>query len=340
MISEKEARELLLSLLPPGSEQLYLTSDRAVIGRLFTGLGQAVRTSTLLRVEQLHLELNPSTMFEKISDWEEACGLSSTPIARFGTPEQRRNACLAVLRTSGSFSLDDIRAIVQPYFLYKDPSQIEIIETDRDLLRAAHTYSTAPGVVIPSGGNYASAVLVADDPLVSAAGAQLQVNISGNAKDAEFVLYCPDGSTTVFGPSTLPAETVATKDYVLHARQFAGHAIKGRWTLIAYAVASPITLHSWGVFVEGIGVNFDGAVPPKRLGEGLGAAMFQFAVVADPALLGTGYDLQGAERSLNRWKPAHTGGTVVLKSGVFGASSYAIPDTASATPDAALPGPP
>lgn len=333
-ISRDEAKQLLVSLLPPGSDQLYELANTAVIGGTLYGLAGALKDVLLDRVEQLHLELNPSTMTEKIPDWEAACGLTSTPIARFGTIAQRRNAVIAVLRTSGSFSLDDIRAIVQPYFLYADPSQIQIVETDRAALRTMHTYSYTTPETIPLGSTQTLGVLVADNPMVSPAGAHLVMNLDGYVGDVTLTLIGPDGFQVSFPPGTLPPRSVMGQAYDLVALGFAGRAIRGLWQLRVRTQSSFLTFNSWGVFVEGLGNIYDTAVPPHKVGEGLGSAMFQFAVVADPALLGTGYDLQGAQRSLSRWKSAHTVGVIGLA-----AMTYAIPDTPSATPDAAIPGP-
>lgn len=342
MISRDEAKAILISLLPPGSDQLYDLANTAVIGGTLYGLAGALKDVLLDRVDQLKLELNPSTMVEKIPEWEAACGLTNTPIAKFGTIAQRRNAVLAVLRTSGSFSYDDIRAIVQPYLLYADPTQIQIVETSRSTLRAAHTYPFAsPYVITPPGrvkidlntpGN-----AVRDDPKVSPGGAHLVMNVDGDVGGYAFTLQGPDGTSATFlGDSLLPGSGTGVS-YDLGAPAFAGKAIYGKWVLIVDPGTASITLNTSGVFVEGLGVNYD--IMHRRVGEGLGSAMFEFAVIADPAKLGTGYDLQGASRSLSRWKPAHTQGAIVVASGVMTASYYAIPDTVSATPDAAIPGP-
>lgn len=338
-VSRDEAKRLLISLLPPGSEQLYALENEDVIGGTLYGLAGALKEVLLDRVEQLQLELNPATMEEKIPDWESACGLTNTPVARFGTLAQRRNAVLAVLRTSGSFSFDDIRAIVQPYFLYAEPSKILIVETDRAALRTAHTYTNTTPIALGPGIGAEAKVAVGEDPRVSPAGAHLLANLTGFTGDIALTLVGPDGASANFPPGTLPSDSVTAVDFDLCASRFAGRRINGLWTLRAQAGGFALTVNSWGVFVEGLGVNYDNSVPRRAIGEGLGAAAFQFAVIADPAKLGPGYDLVGAARSLSRWKPAHTAGTVVVHSGVSGASYYAIPDTVSATPDAAIPGP-
>lgn len=334
MISVTEARQLWISLFPPGIA--YDFDPSAVIGGTVLGLAQASKQVLLDRIEQLRLEVNPSTMTEKIPDWESACGLTNTPIAKFGTLDQRRNAVLAVLRTSGSFSYDDIRAIVQPYFLYADPSQIQIIETNRAALRTAHTYTYGITTTVLAASTQTLGVVVADDPRVSPAGAHLLLNLDGYVGDITLTLTGPDGFQVSFPPGTLPPRSVMGQAYDLVALGFAGHVINGIWRLQVRTESSFLTLNSWGVFVEGIGNIYDTSTPPAKIDEGKGADLFQFAVLADPLLLGTGYDVQGAQRSLTRWKPAHTNG-VIFTMGSFG--GYAIPDTVSATPDTAIPGP-
>lgn len=335
MISRDEAKQLLVSLLPAGSDQLYDLANTAVIGGTLYGLAGSLKQVLLDRIEQLHLELNPSTMTEKIPDWESACGLTNTPIARFGTLDQRRNAVLAVLRTSGSFSYDDIRAIVQPYFLYQNASQIVILETSREAFRTAHTYANTTPISLMAGSSASARVTVLDDPLVSPAGAHLLVLLQGHSEDIELVLVGPDGTLFTYAPGSLPPNDGSLVLYDLCAPSFAGHPIKGTWTMRVRTGTHTLAIFVWAVFVEGIGVIYDTAMPPHRIGEGLGAPIFNFTVVADPALLGTGYDLVGAQRSVTRWKPAHTQGFISLASG-FG-TACAIPDTSNAIPDTAIP---
>lgn len=333
MISRDEAKALLVSLLPPGSDQLYDLANTAVIGGTLYGLAGALKDVLLDRVDQLKLELNPSTMVEKIPDWEAACGLTNTPIAKFGTLDQRRNAVLAVLRTSGSFSYDDIRAIVQPYLLYADPTQIQIVETSRSTLRAANTYSYTTPETIPPASSRLYGVVVSDDPRVSPGSAHLGLTLTGYVGDVVFTLSGPDGTQVSFPGGTLPPDTVTAQAFDLCALGFAGKTIRGVWTLRVQTASAALTMTRWSVFVEATGVNYDTAVPPNRISQGRGAPIFEFAVVADPALLGNGYDLQGAQRSLTRWQPAHTNG--VISNGPW--RICAIPDTYLAIPDIATP---
>lgn len=336
-MTQAELKQLLITLLPPGSDQLYDLDNSANLGRTFNALAGTLKEVQVDRAEQLRLEVNPKTCVEKIPDWEAACGLSATDLARFGTLEQRRNAILAVLREHGSFSLTDLRAGLQPYLLYADPSQIEIIEPDRTAQRAAHTYSDGTPLVLAASSTGSRSVRVLDDPRVSPAGAQVSINLTGNLSEVSFRLTAPDGTQKIWPIRFLGEGAVVNGIYTLFARELADAPIRGDWTLSLTTGASGATLHSWSLFVEGLGVNLIGPppYPPTRNGEGLGAGMFGFLVMVDPALLGAGFDLTAAERAIQRLKPAHVRGALGLKS-QFG-DNCAIPDDPQTLPDRCLP---
>lgn len=338
-LSQADVQRLLISLLPLGSEQLYNLSPSAYIGGTLQGLAGTLKASLFDRLDVLRSEVNPSTVEEMLPEWEQACGLAFTPIALFGTVSQRRDAVLAVLRMSGSFSLDDIRAIVQPYFRYANASEIEILETPRTAFTTAHTYLNGTPITAVAGTPTETTVTVLDDPAVGLAGATVFLLLTTTRPNRMlFKLTGPDGFNVSYGPGWLTTvQTAVTGQlYALFAPSFARKAINGTWTLRFYNLDVDATIPSWGLFVEGIGVNYDRAVPPNRIGEGLGAGIFQFAVVADPAKLGAGYDLEGAQRALTRWKPAHTVGTIVQVS-TLTSDVCAVPDTANAIPNRALP---
>ena len=331
-----DVKALLVSLLPPGSSDLYALRNVDNIGGLFYGISRALKAYGLDRLDQLRLELNPSTMVEKIPDWESACGLSNTPIAMFGTLDQRRNAVLAVLRSHSSFSLDDIRSAVQPYFLYADPSQIQIVETNRTNLRTAHTYVNATPIILGVNTSGSTVINVLDDPRVSPAGATVQIELTGLLEEVSFTVTGPDGSSGAvhFAPGYLGAGTVAFEVYTLFCKQFAGQSVHGPWRFeVRTGPTMGATVDAWTLFVEGLGVTYN--YLGERVGQGLGAAIYEFAVVADPALLGTGYDLNAAYHAIQTIKPAHVLGSLVVKNGVSGLC--AIPDEPETIPDACVP---
>ena len=335
-LSVDDVKALLVSLLPPGSGDLYALRNSDNIGGLFYAISRTLKAYGLDRLDQLRLELNPSTMVEKIPDWELACGLTNTPVAKFGTVAQRRNAVLAVLRAHASFSLDDIRAAVQPYFLYADPTQIEIIETNRDDLRTAHTYVNASPIILGVNATGGTVINVLDDPRVSPAGATVQIELTGLLEELSFTVTGPDGSggAVQFPAGHLGAGSVTFEVFTLFCKQFAGQSIHGPWRFdVRTGPTMGATVDAWTLFVEGLGVIYD--YMGQRAGQGLGAAIYEFAVVADPALLGTGYDLNAAYRAIQAIKPAHVLGSLVVKNGVAGVC--AIPDEPETIPDACIP---
>lgn len=337
--SRAELKQLLVDLLPSGSDQLYALGNQDGVGGTLWGLAGALKETLADRIEQLRVEVNPSTILELIPDWEQALGLSQTPIALYGTPDQRRNAVLGRLRMSGSFSLDDIRAIVQPYFLYQDPTQIEILEASRSALETAHTYA-APGsfpLAVPLVPPLRLLIDVPDDGRISPAEAILNLNVT--SPDLQWLavyLRPPGGTWTLWDHGSISTDSLAAvnQDIRLHDIWHKGSPIQGVWT-IDLASNIPATVNSCSLFVEGVGNLFAG-LPPVKVGEGLGSAIFNFAVVADPTKLGPGYDLEGARRAISLWKPGHVNGILAYRSLLTGLVC-AIPDSENAIPDIGIP---
>lgn len=334
-MTQADVKRLLISLLPDGSADLYALENTDVLGGYVNSLAGALKDCGTDRLDTLLRELNPATIAENLPAWEAATGLSQTPAALYGTTTQRVNAVLAVLRMRGAFSLDDIRAIIQPYFLYADPTQIQIIESDRAAQRTAHTYAGTPLGPAPA---VIGTVNVADDPRVSAAGATLTLTLTTTRLDAIAVqVTAPGGFLAIREAGYFDSEptSVTNEVYRVNLPELAGKPIYGMWVVEVFNIlGGNVTVPAWSVFVEGIGNTYNGS--PTPTGQGLGASQFDFVVVADPALLGTGYDLDGAARALNRWKPAHTHGGLTQLSALLG-TVCAIPDTINAIPDNAIP---
>jgi len=331
-----EVKKLMQSCFPAGTEQ-YLDWDNpaANVSQFFTGAAGVWKTYGTDIVDTLRLEISPLTCTENIPVWESALGLSNTPLAMFGTTEQRRNQILSWLRQAGNNSLDDIRAVVQPYFLYDDPNDIVILETNRTTLRSLHTYQNlTPLPVLPNSTGY-SYITVADDPRISPAGAHAYVNISATIEQVSFSLYGPGGGVVNFPAGWLGSGLVGPQQYDLFAPGLAGFPVRGTYVLKIDTGPAAFTLQNWALFVEGLGRIYDPRVPARDL-NGLGAAMFYFAVVAEEDKLGTGYDLTGANRALQRLKPAHTSCAIIWQP-TTEPDACAVPDTRSATPDAAIP---
>jgi hypothetical protein len=336
-MTDEEATSILLQGLPPGVEDAWDFKAGPLISRLMHGAGRAHRLTCLEFIEQLRTETNPLTMVLDVDRWEAAFGLSQTWAAQQGTPQQRQAQVLSAWRRSAVATFNNIRAIVQPYFNYTDPSQIQIVETDRDQLTRAHTYpmtTTPTGIPVAISPNSVS-VTVLDGPACSDAGAQVFLNLDGHLGEIEFTLWGPAGppnQTVHFRAGYFGSGVVSGFDLRLDVPEFAWQPIGGLWQLFFLSHGPDAgTLNSASLFVEGEGRNADDS-------EGLGAAIFEWAVVFDPALVapGAAADLKGALAALRAIAPAHTLVNLVLKGGgLFGA---AIPDTSSAIPDEGIPG--
>lgn len=339
MATRDDAKRFLVGLLPKGTTD-WLDVESAVsnLGQLFYAHGGGWKTYGLDLIDTLRRELNPAAMEQKIPDWEAALGLSETPIAKYGTTAQRRNAVLAWLRQSGSFSLPDIRAVVQPYFLYANSSNIAIVETSRSALTTLHTRTSSTIVTITAGNSSYQDFTVLDDG-DAAPGLRVVLNWTGTISTTTTVLLVSNAGVKFWSHEDFGTGAALAQDVTLWAPELTGvgFPVGGTWRIYVFSGANDVTINSWSLIVEGVGVLYDGYTPPNRIGQGLGAAMYEFAVVAQEDLLGTGYDLVGAQRALNRIKPAHVNCTIVWRATGAGAA-YAIPDTRSATPDAAIPG--
>lgn len=333
-MTQADAKRLLISLLPAGSEDLYALDNTDFIGGVLYSLAGVVKDYGTDRMEALVSELNPASIEENLSAWEQATGLSKTKVALYGTVEQRKQAVIAVLRMHGAFSLDDIRAILQPYFLYADPSQIDILEPSRSQQRTAHTYT---GGILGPAALVEESVIVADDPRVSPAGVILEFEITTTRLDSVVVaLRAPNGQTyqRLSGYLDTEATSVTAESYRICWPEFAGLPIKGDWrVLFASQTGDNITIGTWSIFVEGIGNVYDGA--GNVVSQGLGAALFTFTAVADLSLVGADYDIEGGLKALTRWKPAHTQGGITTTN-VLG-NACAIPNTENAIPNNAIP---
>lgn len=333
-MTQAELKRLLISLLPEGSADLYALENTDIIGGQLNALAGTLKDMVADRFDAAVRNLNPATADENIPSWEAATGLSNSKTALYGTLAQRRNAYLAALRMRGAFSLDDIRAILQPYLLYADASQIEILEADRGAQRTAHTYA---GTALGPAALVQGFVDVPDDPRVSPAGVILEFEITTTRLDSVVVtLRNPAGVFYQRLAGFLDSEptSVTAEPLRIVFPEFARAAIKGQWRVEFFSASGAnITIGSWSLFVEGLGNVYD--ANGDVVSQGLGAAIFNFVAVADLALVGAGYDVEGAQRALTRWKPAHTQGGITTTNA--SGNACAIPNTPNAIPNNAIP---
>jgi hypothetical protein len=307
-------------------------------------VAQGFNQALVARIDALRRERNPAAAIEKLEDFEVALGLHFTNTAQFGTDAQRQAQIVGRFREGQPLSISGIQTVLQPYLKYADPATIQVLEPNRAAQKTAHTYAFPSAVAVGTGVTIDANVT--DDSYVSDMGAQVLINVqvAGTPVNAFVNLTSPDGFVktwfladyaslgTVVGPNTV-------LDLVLYAPEFGPklgadkihyvrHPIRGTWQL---TVKNMDTINTASVFVEGVGRNAAGQ-------DGLGAAMFEWGVLADPALLGVGADLIGAAAAIKRINHSHLIGSLVLgDSGGLGGGAM-IPDDTNAIPDMGIPG--
>lgn len=319
-----QARAFLLGLLPRGIDRVYDFSSGADFDKLLTGAAEQFALRVATPTDAVEADSNPVTLTSTgLAAWEAVLGINGA--AR--SVAQRQAAIIARLREFGGAStLPAIKAILGPILGYANPSQLVIIETDRAALTLAHTYPSTGAVAIVGGGSNAQSAKVGDDPKVSQAGAQIYLDnfSASNYSDVSVVLAGPDATTKTW---TNPSRG-AQDPLVLYAPEFAGKAINGTWTVTVSSAAGNVNADDWRLIVEGIGWQtvMGGA-------QGLGAAIFEWAVLVDPALAGVMAppDYSLALATLRRIKPAHTQAYLVKK--MSGGGLCAICDDPNAIAD-------
>lgn len=339
-----ELLDLMLQGLAPGVTEAWdlqpNPEDPDFYEELFA-IAQSLKWAVKDRIDTLRTERNPAAAAEKLQDYELALGLQFTTTAQYGSTAQRQGQIVGRFRETGGLTKFSLQTVMQAYLKYADPSQIQIIEPDRAALFGAHLY-TFPAPFAPPAS---VKVTVADDSWVSDMGAQLFISmtVAGSGSSGIVQLRGPDGFIREWavndyrslgipsGGNTVFALWLCAPEFgpKLNAAgtAFDRHKIKGDWTL---TVKNMDTVDLAGLFVEGVGRNSAGQ-------DGLGAALFEWGVLAESAKLGAGADLLGAAAAIERMNHAHLRG-VLLLDGALVTSIAAIPDDPNAIPDASIPG--
>ena len=320
----------LIAAFPGGTERMWDWNHPDGPGPFNEAAAQVLDVAGVQMIDQLRAELQPNTAVAKLPEWESALGLRGSKLALIGRTRQRQTQVVSRLREWGSATtLDCIRSIVGPLLDYADPSQLIILEVDRDVLRAAHTY-TWTGLLSFTTLPAALFVNVLDDAVVSPAGAQLDItiNYAGSLANVGVNLFAPDGTFFQYPAGTIGDTTPATGTWRLYFKGFGGRPITGVWQAQITCSSGFGNILSAGLFVEGLGRDSTGR-------EGLGAAKFQWAVVVDPALVGPYGDIQAAAHAVERINYATRRGLLIRKP-LTGLA--AIPDDPATIPDACIPG--
>lgn len=314
-------------------------------------VAQALKWAVKDRIDRLRIERNPATAEEKLQDFELALGLQFSNTTQFGTIAQRQAQVVGRFRESGPLTIAGIQTVMQAYFKYADPADILVIEPDRPAQTAAHTYDFGTATA-DAGGRVDLTTNVTDDSFVSDMGAQVRLTIDAAnpfpdpANPAYVILRGPDGfekqwDLYQFRTMVTAGGMGALLDVVLYAPEFgpklqadrvtyARQDIRGVWEFKVRRLKPGDNVTLANVFVEGVGRNAAGQ-------DGLGAALFEWGVVAQTSKLGAGYDLIGAAAAVQRINHVHLIGSLI-RDASDGSVLPAIPDDPNAIPNQSIPG--
>lgn len=299
--TQDEARKYLLGLLPPGIEKLYDLDPGGDFYYIFDAAAYLLRVFGFDLLDRLRTEHFPGQVVDKLPDWERFLGIARFFIARFGSTAQRQAAVVSKIRERGAFIDSLVQSVLGPLLGYEDPSQLEVLSTNRSDLRLAHTYSTEDLLTVADGDTGEQVLDVIDGGKVSAAGVRVLVEF-GDAGPFTF-------SLTLTAPDDITSKTweIADQDgdqmIGLFGKEFAAAEIRGNWTLSVAndsGVSLPVIL---SVFVEGIARN-----------QNTGGASAHWGVYADPTLLAAiGYsDFEAVMAAIARIKHSDSVGRLIL----------------------------
>lgn len=325
----------LQEALPPGTEEWLDLEDPNGPGPLLEATAHVLQEHGTDCVEALRRELVPLTAKVNMEVWERSLGFLGGRIAQSGDLERRRAQVISRLSEAGATTLELIRTVLQQYLQYADPSQIVILEVPRAALRALHTRVWTGAAAFGGGSTATITWQVRDDPKVSQGGAQVDLTFAAPVQlDTFFGALAGPG--VLSGKSWLPLEIGRGQSTTvrLYAAEMAGASIWGAWTLTLPPNGAVGTVTRAELFVEAQGRYFDFQGKPR---DGLGAAKGYWGVVADPALLGPGYDLPGAAAAIDHLTYACRRGALVHRP-ANQATVGAIPDWPTTIPDQVVPG--
>ncbi len=316
-VTNDTAKGIVQSLFPPGNLYDFDNPDANVF-KILAAFGQGVKLFGFDVHDRLVAEFNPANVLEKLPDWETALNLlpGSGNALSGRTTTQRRTAIVSRLRESGASTPANIRAAIAPVLGYAEVTDLEVLEVDRDALRAAHTYSDTATYTVADGSSKTYTFTIMDEG-VAAAGAQFYL-VSTEAIGVSVTITAPSGETaTIPGTYSLP-----TGMYFYAFTDFQEAEVSGVWTvLVENDSGSSTDLSDAALFVEGLGPG------------GLGGGIYYWGIYADPALVNSP-DYLAAMASLIRMNPAHARGFLILSEDPW-------PDEESgihaAIPDAAIP---
>lgn len=302
-----QAKALLKAFLPPGFVDWFDFSPGSFGDLVLEAAAEQFAPRIDGTTSDAEANNNPWTLIHSgLSDWEVALGIASLSTS---SDAARAAAIVSKVRQNGASTLDNIRSIVGPLLGYSNPTQLQIIETNRSTLEALHTYENGSGISVTASSTTRT-IAVGDNAPASQFGARLAFdNFSvTDPNDWSITLQGPDSTTKTISNDPSMVRNGSDPQY-FYFPGFSGLLCDGVWTVTVQSVAGTVTADDVKIYVEGIGRSVQGRI------DGLGAQIFYWSVVVDPALEGVAHasDRNAAIVAIEKIAPAHTLGGLVLK---------------------------
>lgn len=301
MTTQAEARKYLLGLLPPGIEKLYDLEPGGDPYNLLDAGATLLRRFGFDLLDKLRREQFPLFVVDKLPDWERFLGLARFLLAQLGSTTQRQQSVVSKIRERGPFIDSLTQAVIAPLLGYFPTTPLEILRTNRALLRLAHTYVTgstlADAWTVAASSSDTRTLRVRDGGKIAKMGVRVVLEL-GAAGEGVVTLEGPDGTS-----KSWTFEGDGTDLLGFYGKSFAGAAITGYWKVtVQNTGGSPLPIIV-SFFTEGIARNQD-----------TGGAASHWGVYADPAHVGeAGFsDFTAVMAAIARIKHSHDRGRLIL----------------------------
>lgn len=303
-LSVDEIRKLIVGGLPTDADRIYDLTPTGDFYKLFQAIALTAKQVVFDLVDLLRLEISPRFARYKLPDWERVFGLTTTRAAQLGTIAQRQAQVISRWREAAGLgsTRDAITAIIGPLLGYDEPTEVQVVTTDRELLRIEHSY-TGDLLSIPAGDPAMFEFDTVDGGKVSSGGARVQLEYGSGSGDFAVTLEAPDGTTKTW-QVTLDGQALD----ILFGPTLAGAQMMGTWTLTVQNDTGGTLEVIPTVFVEGVQVDH---LADRQL---TAAAMFDWGIYADPDHIGENgnpADFAAVRAALGRTAFAHTTGNLL-----------------------------
>lgn len=311
MANTDEIKSALIAAWPPGVQDLIDWDDAP--GNHIEAIADTIVDTLLVPVDELAASVTPLTAsVGRTKEWERALDLASSRTTLFGELEQRQAQVVSRIRERGAPTVAMIQSVVAPLLDYPDPFRLVVLQTNRDEIRAKHTYPAGS-----YGTNTFSDVItqvikfrVLDDAPLSQMGAQVDITLThGDISQVDFLLTAPTGEM-MYAVRPMGIGSATSDGFRIYFPNMTAASVYGIWTLQISAISGTGNVSSASLFVEGFGRDSTGH-------DGLSACLFEWAVVYEPSKSNGSPDFDAARAAIARLEYATRIGGLVFISDLF-----------------------